>query len=87
MGEGRITGQRSFRAQCVETEGEMANVEFLRQQYLVLSAVSGQMARYHQRVDQSSGPRDVVTVAGDQQRVLSCCLMLGHTANIHSIFS
>ena len=65
----------------METEGEMANVEFLRQQYLVLSAVSGQMARYHQRVDQSSGPRDVVTVAGDQQRVL---LLLGHSANIRN---
>ena len=42
----------------MDTEREMANVEFLSCPYLVLSALSGHMARYHQRVDQSSGARD-----------------------------
>ena len=65
----------------MDTEREMANVEFLSCPYLVLSALSGHMARYHQRVDQSSGARDDVTVAGHQHRVL---LLLGHSANTHN---
>ena len=65
----------------MDTEREMANVEFLSCPYLVLSALSGHMARYHQRVDQSSGARDDVTVAGHQHRVP---LLLGHSANIHN---
>ena len=62
----------------MDTEREMANVEFLSCPYLVLSALSGHMARYHQRVDQSSGARDDETVAGHQHRLL---LLLGHSAN------
>ena len=65
----------------MDTEREMANVEFLSCPYLVLSALSGHMARYHQRVDQSSGARDDETVAGHQHRLL---LLLGHSANTHN---